>query len=64
MSKHFHLVLHAVLRLHSIFLVKPEAVPDDNTDPSCGSFKGYLVTLDGTYIHVHVLVADKGRYQN
>ncbi|KAL8479004.1 hypothetical protein ACS0TY_030774 [Phlomoides rotata] len=63
-SKHFYSVLNAVLRLHSIFLVEPDAVPDDSTDPRWGSFKGCLGALDGTYIDVHVPAADKERNWN
>ncbi|KAL8549579.1 hypothetical protein ACS0TY_008427 [Phlomoides rotata] len=32
LSKHFHMVLHCVLRMHSLFLVKPQAVNEDSTD--------------------------------
>ncbi|KAL8497892.1 hypothetical protein ACS0TY_021298 [Phlomoides rotata] len=32
-SKYFHGVLHCVLKLHSTFLVEPQQVPDDSTDP-------------------------------
>ncbi|KAL8499692.1 hypothetical protein ACS0TY_019607 [Phlomoides rotata] len=31
-SKHFHTVLHCVLQMHSLLLVKPQAVTDDSTD--------------------------------
>ncbi|KAL8456610.1 hypothetical protein ACS0TY_034731 [Phlomoides rotata] len=32
-SKHFHAVLHCVLKMHSLFLVKPQPVNEDITDP-------------------------------
>ncbi|KAL8515737.1 hypothetical protein ACS0TY_014426 [Phlomoides rotata] len=35
-SKYFHRVLHCVLKLHSTFLVEPQQVPDDSTDPRWG----------------------------
>ncbi|KAL8552426.1 hypothetical protein ACS0TY_001207 [Phlomoides rotata] len=54
-SKHFHVVLHCVLRLHSMFLVRPTAVTDD---------EGCLGALDGTYVDVHAPTIDKGRYRN
>lgn len=38
-SKHFHTVLRAVLKLHSLFLVQPVAVADDSTDPRRENFK-------------------------
>ncbi|KAL8479155.1 hypothetical protein ACS0TY_026130 [Phlomoides rotata] len=31
-SKHFHAVLHCVLRMQSLFLVKPHPVTEDSTD--------------------------------
>ncbi|KAL8513636.1 hypothetical protein ACS0TY_012936 [Phlomoides rotata] len=38
-SKYFHHVLRAVLKLHSLFLVKPQPIPDDSTDPRWHKFK-------------------------
>ncbi|KAL8485040.1 hypothetical protein ACS0TY_027371 [Phlomoides rotata] len=63
-SKYFHGVLHCVLKLHSAFLVEPQPVPDDSSDPRWGKFKGCLGALDGTYIDVLVPTPDKGRYWN
>ncbi|KAL8520915.1 hypothetical protein ACS0TY_011460 [Phlomoides rotata] len=52
--KHFHAVLNCVLRLHDLFLVKPQPIPEDSTDLRWGKFKGCLGALDGTYVDVHV----------
>ncbi|KAL8457778.1 hypothetical protein ACS0TY_035598 [Phlomoides rotata] len=41
-SKYFHHVLRAVLKLHSLFLVKPQPIPDDSTDPRWQKFKDRL----------------------
>ncbi|KAL8509143.1 hypothetical protein ACS0TY_016366 [Phlomoides rotata] len=38
-SKHFHAVLHCVLRMHSLFLVKPQAVGEDSTDVRWQKFR-------------------------
>ncbi|KAL8526086.1 hypothetical protein ACS0TY_015343 [Phlomoides rotata] len=32
-SKHFHAVLNSVLRLHDMFLTRPQPITEDNTDP-------------------------------
>ncbi|KAL8501846.1 hypothetical protein ACS0TY_021093 [Phlomoides rotata] len=53
-SKYFHSVLQSVLKLHSLFLVEPEPIPQASTDPRWGKFKGCLGALDGTYIDVLV----------
>ncbi|KAL8537679.1 hypothetical protein ACS0TY_012713 [Phlomoides rotata] len=63
-SKYFHGVLHCVLKLHSTFLVEPQPVPDDSSDPRWGKFKGCLGALDDTYIDVLVPTPDKDRYRN
>ena len=38
-SKYMHIVLRGVLTLHEVFLVKPEPVDDDCTDPRWKWFK-------------------------
>ncbi|KAL8546196.1 hypothetical protein ACS0TY_006058 [Phlomoides rotata] len=38
-SKHFHAVLNCVLRLHNLFLVTPQPIPDDSTYQRWGKFK-------------------------
>ncbi|KAL8552508.1 hypothetical protein ACS0TY_001262 [Phlomoides rotata] len=63
-SKHFHVVLNSVLRLHAMFLVNPQPITEDETDPRWQSFQGCLGALDGTYIDVHVPITEKGRYRN
>ncbi|KAL8490583.1 hypothetical protein ACS0TY_022554 [Phlomoides rotata] len=62
-SKHFHAVLNSVLRLHAIFLVKPQPITEDETNPRWQSFQGCLRALDRTYIDVHVPITEKGRYR-
>ncbi|XP_057773942.1 uncharacterized protein LOC130993181 [Salvia miltiorrhiza] len=62
-SKFVHLVLRAILKLHTVLLVKPVPVPDDCTDNRWRWFKGCLGALDGTYINVLVSNADKPRYR-
>ncbi|KAK6128563.1 hypothetical protein DH2020_037707 [Rehmannia glutinosa] len=62
-SRHFHDVLNAVLRLHNLLLVNPQAVDDNCTNPRWSSFKGCLGALDGTYIKVKVSETDKARYR-
>ncbi|KAL8488377.1 hypothetical protein ACS0TY_024598 [Phlomoides rotata] len=63
-SKHFHAVLNIVLRLHAMFLVRPQAICKDSDDPRWGKFQGCLGALDGTHIDVHVPISEKGRYRN
>ncbi|KAL8524693.1 hypothetical protein ACS0TY_014336 [Phlomoides rotata] len=69
-SKHFHSVLNSVLRLHVMFLVRPQPITEDNTDPRWQQFQvtlsysGLLMSSRRTHIDVHVPVSDKGRYQN
>ncbi|KAL8497008.1 hypothetical protein ACS0TY_020623 [Phlomoides rotata] len=53
-SKHFHAVLNNVLMLHDMFLVRPQPINEDNTDPRWHQFKGCLGALDGTYSDVLV----------
>ncbi|KAL8527803.1 hypothetical protein ACS0TY_005580 [Phlomoides rotata] len=63
-SKHFHDVIQSILKLHALFLVKPQPVHVNSANPQWGKFQGCLGALDGTYIDVHVPTADKGRYRN
>ncbi|XP_057783184.1 uncharacterized protein LOC131001030 isoform X2 [Salvia miltiorrhiza] len=62
-SKFVHIVLKAILKLHTVLLVKPMPVPDDCMDNRWRWFKGCLGALDGTYINVMVSNADKPRYR-
>ncbi|KAJ0020097.1 hypothetical protein Pint_31745 [Pistacia integerrima] len=62
-SRNFHRVLQAVLRLHRILLQKPDPVLENSTDDRWKWFKNCLGALDGTYIRVHVDLVDKPRYR-
>ncbi|XP_012839839.1 PREDICTED: putative nuclease HARBI1 [Erythranthe guttata] len=63
-SKYFNNVLNAVIKLHPLFLGRPEPVDEHCTNERWKLFKGCLGALDGTYIKVRVSVTDKGRYRN
>ncbi|KAG8377625.1 hypothetical protein BUALT_Bualt08G0052500 [Buddleja alternifolia] len=60
-SNHFHAVLNAVSRLHTLLLVTPRPIGDDCTNPRWKWFKGCIGALDGTYIKVKVNESDKPR---
>ncbi|KAL0405681.1 UNVERIFIED_CONTAM: hypothetical protein Slati_3882000 [Sesamum latifolium] len=62
-SKHFHHVLNAVLRLHPLLLAHPTPVPPKLNCPRWKWFEGYLGALDGTYVDVRVKTQDRGRYR-
>ncbi|XP_052627203.1 uncharacterized protein LOC128133717 [Lactuca sativa] len=62
-SRYFKLVLDAVCRLHKEFYKKPVPIPDDETDERWRWFKGFLGELDGTYIKVKVLAANRKPYR-
>ncbi|XP_057810926.1 uncharacterized protein LOC131025265 [Salvia miltiorrhiza] len=62
-SKFVHLVLKAILKLHTILLVKPAPVPDDSTNNTWCWFKGCLGALDGSYINLMVSNVDKPKYR-
>ncbi|KAL0382915.1 UNVERIFIED_CONTAM: hypothetical protein Scaly_0578800 [Sesamum calycinum] len=63
-SKHFHSVLKAVLRLSLILLARPLPVDDECQDSRWRWIKGCLGALDGTLIEVRVPDSDKERYRN
>ncbi|KAH6771755.1 hypothetical protein C2S52_005529 [Perilla frutescens var. hirtella] len=63
-SKHFHGVLNAIIRLHSMLLAKPVPIDEDCTNERWKWFKGCLGALDGTYIPVKVSKSYRGRYRN
>ncbi|KAL8549417.1 hypothetical protein ACS0TY_008305 [Phlomoides rotata] len=44
-SKHFHVVLNSVLRLHSMFLVKPQPISADDTDPCWQPFQVFKINM-------------------
>ncbi|KAG8366138.1 hypothetical protein BUALT_Bualt17G0044800 [Buddleja alternifolia] len=60
-SKYFHAILAAILKLHNLLLDSPVPIGDDCTNQRWKSFKGYLGALDGTYIKVKVKESEKGR---
>ncbi|KAL0434507.1 UNVERIFIED_CONTAM: hypothetical protein Slati_2785000 [Sesamum latifolium] len=62
-SKHFHRILNAVLRLHPLLLANPTPVPPNNSCPSWKWFEGCLGALDGMYIDVRVKAEDMARYR-
>ncbi|KAG8371377.1 hypothetical protein BUALT_Bualt13G0081500 [Buddleja alternifolia] len=49
-SAHFNNVLTALLRLHTLFLVKPQPIEEHCTNDRWKWFQGCLGALDGTYI--------------
>ncbi|KAL0367557.1 UNVERIFIED_CONTAM: hypothetical protein Sradi_3645800 [Sesamum radiatum] len=63
-SKHFHSVLMAVLRLHPILLPRPAPIQECCQDHRWRWFKGCLGALDGTHVNTRVPEVDKGRYRN
>ncbi|KAL0449386.1 UNVERIFIED_CONTAM: hypothetical protein Slati_1495000 [Sesamum latifolium] len=65
-SKHFHRVLNAVLRLHPLLLAHPTPVPPNSNNSNFRYYKilqGYLGALDEPYIDVHVKAQDRARYR-
>ncbi|KAL8482301.1 hypothetical protein ACS0TY_028461 [Phlomoides rotata] len=62
-SNYIHIVLRAILSLHTLFLVKATPVTDDSTDSRWKWFKGCLGALDGTYIDLHVPSCDKPHFR-
>ncbi|KAG8371301.1 hypothetical protein BUALT_Bualt13G0073500 [Buddleja alternifolia] len=63
-SKYFHAVLVALLKLYPLILVTPDPVQADSTDSRWKWFKGCLGALDGSYINVRVRDTEKPRYRN
>uniref|UniRef100_A0A9I9EFS9 DUF8040 domain-containing protein n=1 Tax=Cucumis melo TaxID=3656 RepID=A0A9I9EFS9_CUCME len=62
-SRHFNIVLLAILRLHDELLKKPQPVTNSCTDPRWKWFENCLGALDGTYIKVNVSAIDRPRYK-
>ncbi|KAA0065893.1 retrotransposon protein [Cucumis melo var. makuwa] len=62
-SRHFNMVLLAVIRLHEELLKKPQPVPNECTDQRWRWFENCLGALDGTYIKVNVPASDRARYR-
>ncbi|KAA0039620.1 putative nuclease HARBI1 [Cucumis melo var. makuwa] len=64
MSRHFNMVLLAVIRLHEELLKKPQPVPNEYTDKKWSYvLQNCLGALDGTYIKVNVPASDRARYR-
>ncbi|KAG8371194.1 hypothetical protein BUALT_Bualt13G0061700 [Buddleja alternifolia] len=63
-STHFNNVLTTLLKLHTLFLVKPGPIGEDCTNDRWKWFKSCLGALDGTYIPLRVALKDKPRYRN
>ncbi|KAL8551398.1 hypothetical protein ACS0TY_000479 [Phlomoides rotata] len=62
-SRQFHQILIAVLRLHHILLKKPVPITQDCQDERWKKFQGFLGALDGTLIKVTPPNEDKPRYR-
>ncbi|TYK08565.1 retrotransposon protein [Cucumis melo var. makuwa] len=62
-SRHFNMVLLAVIRLHEELLKKLQPVPNECTDQRWRWFENCLGALDGTYIKVNVPASDRARYR-
>ncbi|XP_008780280.4 protein ALP1-like [Phoenix dactylifera] len=63
-SRHFNVVLNAILRLHRHLLKNPEPVTERSTDEKWMWFPNCLGALDGTHIRVRVSEKDKPRYRS
>ncbi|KAL2938127.1 putative nuclease HARBI1 [Bienertia sinuspersici] len=63
-SRHFNLVLQALLRCHHILFKKPEPVSESCKDERWKWFKNCLGALDGANIKVRVGDKDKVRCRN
>ncbi|KAL8556202.1 hypothetical protein ACS0TY_003842 [Phlomoides rotata] len=57
-SHYVHLVLTAMLQLHSVLLVQPVPIPEDSTNHRWKWFK-----VNGTFINVRVPALDRDRYR-
>ncbi|XP_052877425.1 uncharacterized protein LOC128284004 [Gossypium arboreum] len=62
-SRSFHNVLNAAIRLQDVLFKKAEPITANSTDPRWKWFKNYLGALDGTHIKIRVPTVDKLRYQ-
>ncbi|XP_052882193.1 uncharacterized protein LOC128290543 [Gossypium arboreum] len=62
-SRSFHNVLNAVIRLQDVLFKKAEPITANSTDPRWKWFKNCLGALDGTHIKVRVPTVDKSRYR-
>ncbi|PPD99794.1 hypothetical protein GOBAR_DD03200 [Gossypium barbadense] len=62
-SRVFHGVLDAVIRLQYVLFKKPEPITADSSDTRWKWFKNCLGALDGTHIKIRVPTVDKPRYR-
>ncbi|CAN1233356.1 hypothetical protein LINPERPRIM_LOCUS3872 [Linum perenne] len=62
-SRVIHLVLIAVLKLHTILYRKPKPIAEDSTDPRWKYFKNCVGALDGTHITLRVPKESQQRYR-
>ncbi|GAB4826360.1 hypothetical protein Ancab_040358 [Ancistrocladus abbreviatus] len=62
-SRVFHRVLNAIMKLGDHLFQKPDPIPDDSTDARWKWFKKCLGALDGTHIKIRVPIVDKPRYR-
>ncbi|PPD83716.1 hypothetical protein GOBAR_DD19343 [Gossypium barbadense] len=62
-SRAFHSVLNAVIRLQDVLFKKPEPITADSSDTRWKWFKNCLGALDGTHIKIRVPTVDKPRYR-
>ncbi|MFQ6634671.1 hypothetical protein Gotur_010512, partial [Gossypium turneri] len=62
-SRSFHHVLNAVIRLQYVLFKKAEPITANSTDLRWKWFKNCLGALDGTHIKIRVPTVDKPRYQ-
>ncbi|PPD67189.1 hypothetical protein GOBAR_DD35932 [Gossypium barbadense] len=62
-SRAFHSVLNAVIRLQDVLFKKAEPITADSSDTRWKWFKNCLGALDGTHIKIRVPTVDKPRYR-
>ncbi|PPD93548.1 hypothetical protein GOBAR_DD09499 [Gossypium barbadense] len=62
-SRAFHSVLNAVIRLQDVLFKKSEPITVDSSDTMWKWFKNCLGSLDGTHIKIMVPTVDKPRYR-
>ncbi|PPD98689.1 hypothetical protein GOBAR_DD04273 [Gossypium barbadense] len=62
-SRSFHSVLNAVIRLQDVLFKKPEPITANSSDTMWKWFKNCLGALDGIHIKIKVPTVDKPRYR-